>query len=109
MNNRSVLFLLGIARKSGILVPGQDRVLEALKSRKKFLVLMTSDRSDAVASSVGRLVSLGHIVVQLPFIDRKSLGTAIGLNSCQIVALPQKEGLTEAVTRQLSEGGKAVE
>ncbi|SMG09445.1 hypothetical protein SAMN06275492_101121 [Dethiosulfovibrio salsuginis] len=108
--NSSALFSLGLARKSGVLIAGQDRVFACLKGNKlDFVVLMASDRSDAVASTVGRVVSSRDRVIQMVDIDRYLLGRSIGLNRCQIVALPLKEGLAEAVVRQLSEGGEAVE
>ncbi len=110
MSDRSsALFSLGLARRSGILVAGQDRVFACLRGKVDFVVFMTSDRSDAVASSIGRIVSSRHRVIQMVDIDRYLLGRSIGLGRCQIVALPAKEGLTEAVIRQLSEGGEAIE
>ncbi|NCC95356.1 MAG: hypothetical protein EOM02_00800 [Synergistales bacterium] len=108
-NRSSVLFSMGLARKSGILIAGQDRVFTCLKGNVRFVVFMASDRSDAVASTVGRLAESRHKVFKMMEIDRYDLGLAIGLSRCQIVALPAKEGLTEAVIRQLSEGGEAIE
>lgn len=108
-NKSSVLLTMGLARRTGILVAGQDRVFKCLKGNRNFAIFMASDRSDAVASTVGRLAGSRHNVVDMFDIDRYDLGVAIGLSRCQIVALPAKEGLTEAAIRQLSEGGEAIE
>ena len=106
----SFLSAIGLGRRAGIIVIGQDRVLQALKKRKKYVVILSSDRSDALARSILQLsLKAGHSVIQLEDIDRAEIGKALGLTHCQIVAILHNNGLAKKISHQLLEGGKIFE
>ncbi|MCF4113601.1 MULTISPECIES: hypothetical protein [Dethiosulfovibrio] len=110
MPDLSWMSFLGLARRAGFLVIGQDNVFAVLqKNKKNYVVIMTSDRSDAVARKAKKEAFSRHSFFQLRTIDRERLGEAIGLAGCQIVALPEGEGLTDTVILRLKEGGEAIE
>lgn len=104
------LSYLGLARRAGLLVIGQDNVLMALKRKKRnYVVIMTTDRSESLARSLEREVFSRNRIISLGNMTREQLGEAIGLMRCQIVALPEGEGLTDTVILRLKEGGEAIE
>ncbi|PIE55078.1 MAG: hypothetical protein CSA35_03040 [Dethiosulfovibrio peptidovorans] len=101
---------IGLARRAGLLVIGQDRVLSVTKKgKKRYVIVLSSDHSDALRRSLGVQKGCQHRVVRLGRVDRRELGSIIGLSRCQVVALPEGEGLTGLVIDQLVEGGEAVE
>lgn len=106
----SFLSLIGLGRRAGIIVIGQDRVLQAIKKRKKYVIILSSDRSDALARSILQLsTKSGHSTIYLENIDREEMGEALGLAHCQIVAIPSSNGLAKKISHQILEGGKIFE
>lgn len=86
----SLMNILGLARRAGILLIGQDQVLAAGKSKGPWIAVVTSDCSATVQRSLQPRVERGEIVVLvLKNTDRTTLGAYLGVGSTQIAALPQ--------------------
>ena len=86
----SLMNILGLARRAGRLLIGQDSVFAAGKSNEKLLVLVTSDCSSTVLRSLKPKLEREEIVVlTLENTDRIELGVHLGVGSTQIVALSQ--------------------
>ncbi len=103
---RSELFpLLGLARKAGELIIGQDRVLEQLK-QKKLLVIFSEDRSLSLERSIRNKEATISV---LAGVCRSELGRAVGLQHTQVIAIAQNSGFARKVGDLLPKGGEAFE
>ena len=91
---RSILSLLGLARRARELVIGQDRVFGALKAGRKLCAIASEDCSQNVMRKA-RAAMRGVIVI--PGLSGESLGAAVGINSAKIVALPSESGFTRKI------------
>ncbi|MDR1580581.1 MAG: ribosomal L7Ae/L30e/S12e/Gadd45 family protein [Synergistaceae bacterium] len=91
---RSILSLLGLARKARELVMGQDRVFGALKTGQKLCAIASEDCSQNVLRKVRPAT---RDVIVIPGLTRESLGAAVGINSAEIVALPAESGFTRKI------------
>ena len=88
--NESIMNILGLSRRAGILLIGQDHVLAAGKHKEKLIVVVTSDCSATLLRSLKPRVERGEaILLTLGNTDRTTLGSYLGVGSTQIVALPQ--------------------
>lgn len=98
---------LGIARRAGELIIGQDRVLGRLSAGEELFVLVTEDVSVALTRSLS--IREAHPRT-LHGVNGLELGRALGLRQAKIVALPAKSGFAEKLKEQFpEEGGTAVE
>ena len=88
--NEELMNILGLSRRAGILLIGQDQVLAGDKHNEKLVVIVTSDCSANVLRSLKPRVERGEVVLlKLENTDRTILGSYLGVGSTQIVALPQ--------------------
>lgn len=86
--NKDLMNVLGLSRRAGILLIGQDQVF-AGKNDEKLVVIVTSDCSAAVLRSLKPKVEREEIVLlELENTDRTTLGSYLGVGSAQIAALP---------------------
>ena len=106
VGNDELRSALGLARKAGELIVGQDRVLECLASRRDCLVLMSNDYSETLKRNVDAKGVPVHILADL---SRLELGQLLGLRQAQIVALPAQSGFARKLVELLPEGGNALE
>lgn len=97
---------LGLARRSGELIVGQDRVLEGLSAGLSLLVLLASDYSSTLKRALDAKNAEAHV---LSGIGRSELGQILGLRQAQIAALPLRSGFAGKLKGLLPEGGNAVE
>ncbi len=87
--NEELMNILGLSRRAGILLIGQDQVL-AGKHSEKLVVIVTSDCSANVLRSLKPRVERGEaVLLELENTDRTTLGSFLGVGSAQIAALPQ--------------------
>ena len=94
------LSLLGLARRAGLLLVGQDEVLGALKSR--LFIVTTEDCSPSVLRKVERkLTDRGSVCFVIKGVSRERLGRSIGANSAQIAALPIESGFAKNLSELL--------
>jgi ribosomal protein L7Ae-like RNA K-turn-binding protein len=91
--------LLGLARRAGKLLLGQDEVLAELR-RKKLLIFMSNDCTSNVARRVKSAKERGAAeIIELKTTDRAALGSKAGIKSAQIVALPYGDGFADKAFR----------
>ncbi len=98
--------LLGLARRAGELLVGQDRTLEALSAGKNLTVLLANDHSAALKRTIDAKTADYRV---LNGISRAELGHLLGLRQAQIVALPVDSGFAEKIKGLVQEGGNALE
>lgn len=89
--NESIMNILGLSRRAGILLIGQDQVLAAgAKHKEQLVVVVTSDCAANLLRSLKPRVERGEaVLLKLENTDRTTLGSYLGVGSTQIVALPQ--------------------
>ncbi len=92
-----LLSMLGLARRAGFLIVGQDDLRAKLREQMALLVIAASD----CAPNVLRHVQ-GVRCIVLEDVDREDLGTSIGLPGAQIVALPAGCGFAKKISNLLS-------
>lgn len=97
---------LGLARRAGELIVGQDRVLNSLSAGQNLFVLLTRDHSETLKRAIDAKAVDVHV---LAGVSRLELGQLLGLRQAQIVALPLRSGFAEKIKGLLPEGGNAVE
>ncbi len=86
--------LLGLARRAGELLVGQDRTLEGLSAGKNLTVLLANDHSAALKRTIDAKTADYRILEE---INRAELGRLLGLRQAQIVALPAECGFAEKI------------
>ena len=104
---KKILSLLSLARRSGVLLVGQDSIRQRARGKKGFLFIAARDCSSGVLRFVKARVERGEGVLVTAPEDRGELFTSIGLETTQIVALPQNHGLAQEIYRLL--GGEGID
>ena len=95
---RKVLDMLGMARRAGGLLVGQDKVLPALKGAEKFAVFVTDDCSANVSRHIETAVQRGTAeIFLLEGTGRGELGASLGITAAQTAALPMKSGFVKKI------------
>lgn len=92
--------MLGLAARAGAVVPGTERVREAVRAGRAFVVLVASDLSD---NSRDKLLPLLE-ARQIPYAivsDRNALGGAVGRAPLSALAVTEKK-LAERVLELLN-------
>lgn len=100
MNNGAEKFLntLGMARRAGVLVVGQDNVFSDIRRHVPMIVITTGDCSASVMRSLLPHVERGEVrTIALEDIDRSAVGRHIGIGAAQIVALPLSSGFAKKI------------
>ncbi|MDO5116635.1 MAG: ribosomal L7Ae/L30e/S12e/Gadd45 family protein [Synergistaceae bacterium] len=88
-----LLDMLGLARRAGELIIGQDKIFDALRKGKKLAVFVTNDCSKNVLRTLETAEGRGGItVLLLKDTDRARLGNSLGLRAAQAAALPSESG-----------------
>jgi ribosomal protein L7Ae-like RNA K-turn-binding protein len=99
-NRVKALSLLGLARRAGLLLIGQDSILRASNSR--LFIVRTEDCSQSVLRKIERrLIERGSVCFVINGVSRERLGGSIGANSAQIAALPIESGLAKNLAELL--------
>lgn len=102
--------LLGLSRRARVLLVGQDRVRDALRSGQTLVVLFASDVSVNVERMFRGYEERHQCrVYRFKGINRKGLGEALGLPTAQVLGLPQGSGFAEKLEVLLKEGVDAFE
>ena len=107
-NRRQALFLLGVARKSGTLLIGQDKVFSALGALPEGLFVVTT--RDCSSNVLKKLARAGDRVIchTLAGVERGELGKSLGVRSAQVAALPIKSGFAEKLAELLRQEGPCI-
>ena len=84
------LLQLGLARKAGLALIGQDRLFDRIKQEPCHLIVVTTDAGAAARRKVSALAERLGIPL-LSWYDRDTLGNALGLDRCTVVGLTDKK------------------
>ncbi|XCA67656.1 ribosomal L7Ae/L30e/S12e/Gadd45 family protein [Paucilactobacillus suebicus] len=76
-SNQPVLNLLGIARRAGSLISGEETVLKAIRSKKTFLVFISADAGNATSKKFKDKCQFYEIKYDMTF-DKQQLNQATG-------------------------------
>ena len=92
---------LGLMRKAGVLEPGQDRALTAVKNGSAKLLILPSDvperaRRNAEFAAEGRK----HLPIVNVDWTNAEISKAIGIGGCTLLAVTDK-GFAEALLKKL--------
>ena len=107
------LSLLGMARRAGVLIIGQDSVKSSLSQKDKLFILFPEDvlhRSKKTFLSLTKNVDNYSV---LEGVSIEQLAYAIGVNRAVVVALPEQSGFVSKIKSSLNnwssiEGGVAI-
>ena len=85
-----VLSFLGMSKRAGALVTGEDGALGAVRSGEARLLLLASDTAGNTSKKAEFCAeSCGAVMVRLPY-DKDSLGEMLGRRVCAIMAVTDK-------------------
>jgi len=108
---RAFLQKLGLCRRAGEAIIGQDRIRSTISEGKGPLLLLFS--KDASPSVRRRLAPSGsrslNRAVLLETISRQELGAALGIFEAQVVALPGTSRFAEMLLEDLRQEGDRIE
>ena len=110
-SKRNFLNKIGLSRRAGLAIIGQDRIRAAIQEGKgPLLFLLASDASPTV---IKRVVSSaehrGDRHIQMETVSRWELGAALGLASAQILGLPLASRFSEMLLEDLRREGDVIE
>ena len=110
-SKRNFLDKIGLSRRAGLAVIGQDRVKSAILEGKGPLMFFLA--SDASPTVIKRVVSSaehrGDRHIQMETVSRWELGAALGLASAQILGLPLASRFSEMLLEDLRREGDVIE
>ncbi len=97
-----LLGLLGLAKKAGKLVLGEEGTIEAALAHQLRLVFIAADAAEGGAQKVARCAEAGNAPwVRLP-LDKVQLGSAVGRASCAALGITDV-GFAAAIAGKLSQ------
>ena len=107
---RNFLQKLGLVRRAGLAVIGQDRIRTEISAGKApFLLCLSNDASSTVERRfLSAAARRGDRVVHLESVSRWELGAALGLASAQVVGLPMASQFTEMLLEDLRREGDVI-
>jgi ribosomal protein L7Ae-like RNA K-turn-binding protein len=100
MRSGDVLSLLGISRKAGKLISGQDSVIKAANAKKVFLIIVSKDTSRNTSKRMMNLSARKNIPM---FSGGQSdeLGRAIGQEQRKVIGITDK-GIAKEIYRRIN-------
>jgi ribosomal protein L7Ae-like RNA K-turn-binding protein len=107
------LSLLGMARRAGILIIGQDSVKSSLARREKLFIMFPEDAPRKSQKTFLSLTKYADNYAVLEGVSIERLGSAIGVERAVVVALPEQSGFVSKIKSSLNhldsiEGGVAI-
>ncbi len=100
MSSDDVLFLLGICRKAGKLISGQDSVERAIKAKKIYLIILSEDSSVNTRKKMKSLC-FKESIPMLYWGHSDKLGKAIGKGQRKVIGITDK-GLAKEIQRRIN-------
>ncbi|HHT44556.1 MAG TPA: L7Ae/L30e/S12e/Gadd45 family protein [Fastidiosipila sp.] len=95
---------LGLARRAGKILIGQDQLQDGKHRDDLFLIVMTEDAGSTVRRKTEALSERRQIPLLVAF-DRDELGRALGVGRCSIVGIIDK-GFADALINKAPDGSK---
>jgi hypothetical protein len=96
-----------MARRSGVLLVGQDQVLRALGGG--LFVVVVPDCSPGVLRKLGGVRKGSLVCRTLGGSSREELGKSLGVRSAQIAALPLESGFAKKLAVLLQQEGLGID
>lgn len=96
-----LLGLLGLCRKAGKLVLGEDDSAEAALAHKARLTLIAADAAEGTARKAARAAEEGNCPCFRVDLDKARLGGAVGRAQCAVLAITDV-GLAAAAVKKLA-------
>lgn len=97
----NILHLIGIAKKAGRLVVGEEPVGSAARGRQARVILLASDAADNTVRRAGHFGEAGNISILATPYTKAELGMAVGRASCAMVAVTDA-GLAASLVTKLA-------
>ena len=97
----SLLSLLGLAKKAGMLEEGEDSVDAAARAHGARLILLASDAAENTARRAEHFAEKGSCLCATLPADKETLGGAFGRASCAMLALTDI-GFASAAAKKLA-------
>ncbi|MCI1857929.1 MAG: ribosomal L7Ae/L30e/S12e/Gadd45 family protein [Sporolactobacillus sp.] len=91
--------LLGLARRAGKAVSGEDTVIHYIKSRKAKAVIISTDASDRTKKTVGDKCGFYHVPLLIAP-SREQIGAALG-QPPRVLAAVTDNGFAGGLIKQL--------
>lgn len=102
MESRELLPFLGLMRKAGRLLPGEENSRRAVRSGKAKLIILASDSSANAAKRAEAFSAAAHCPLLRLSFDRSAFGDALGVAPFSIAAVTD-EGFAEALQRKVEQ------
>lgn len=102
MNRQQVLNLLGLARRAGKLVAGEDTVLKLLRQNKLKIVFVANDASDRQIDKFDKKCFFYNTKMNNSF-SCSEISNAIGKPMCKILGITD-QGFLDALNKSLDGG-----
>lgn len=96
-----ILSMLGLAKKAGRLVSGEEPVGAAARARDARLILLASDAADNTVRRARHFAEAGACLCAPVPASKDDLGRAVGRTSCAMLALTDI-GFAESVAKKLA-------
>jgi ribosomal protein L7Ae-like RNA K-turn-binding protein len=108
--SKDLLFTyLGLARRSGQLLVGQDQIKKAFIKNEGLVVLLSEDASESTRRKFLGYEERKQCKIETIPLTGEELSKAIGTTNTQIVALPSRSGFAVKIQAMLAEGGNIFE
>ena len=99
------LSLLGMARRAGVLIIGQDSVKSSLSRKEKLFIMFPEDAPDRSQKTYASLTKYADNYAVLEGVTIEQLAHAIGVERVVVVALPLESGFVSKIKDSLNHLG----
>ncbi|NLX75069.1 MAG: hypothetical protein GXZ13_04390 [Synergistaceae bacterium] len=97
-SENEILNMLGLARRAGELIIGQDDVFAQIRKGKKLFILLANNASKIIQRKVVTVSERNNLTyIALQNTGRKIIGERLGIKEVQIAALPADGGLAKKI------------
>ena len=91
--------MIGLANKAGMTITGESLVLEAIRKKEAYLVIVASDASDNTKKRFTDKCSFYDIKLIIA-LDKDSLGSLTGKESRTVIAITD-EGMSKSLLKKI--------
>ena len=107
MTDNGTLNLLGLARRGGNLVMGEEPVSDVCQQHKARVVFLAADAGETISRRASHMAESGNApLVTLPW-KKEEVGFALGRATCALLAVTD-QGLASAVVTRLAQSDESL-